>query len=64
MGLLNLFNNTIEGTLQAGIGTAKVIASPITQIVGTDSDEHFEDATRNIADGLNKIGKCYAVKDK
>ena len=64
MGLFNLFSNTIEGTLQAGIGTAKVIALPITLIVDTDSDEHFEDATRNIADGLHKIGKCDAVKDK
>ena len=38
--------------------------TPITQIVDTNSDEHFEDVTRNIADGLNKIGKCDAVKDK
>lgn len=27
MGLLNLFSNTIEGTLQAGIGTAKQLTT-------------------------------------
>ena len=43
MGLLNLFSNTIEGTLQAGIGTAKVLASPITQIVDTNSDDPHDD---------------------
>ena len=59
MSLFNLISNTIEGATQATLGTAKLVASPVTQLIDLDSEKsHAEDAIDNISDGINKIGKA------
>lgn len=58
MSLFNLISNTVEGVTQTALGTVKLVASPITQLVDLESEKsHAEDAVDNISDGINKIGK-------
>jgi hypothetical protein len=55
--MFNLFTNLVEGTVQATLGTAKLVVSPVTQLVDLDGESHAEKAVKNIKDGLDKIGK-------
>lgn len=55
--MLSLFTNLVEGTVQATLGTAKLVVSPVTQLVDLDGVSHAEKAVKNINDGLDKIGK-------
>lgn len=58
MSLFNLISNTVEGVTQTALGTVKLVASPVTQLVDIESEKsHAEDAVDNISDGINKIGK-------
>jgi hypothetical protein len=55
--MFNLLTNLVEGTVQATLGTAKLVVSPVTQLVDLDGESHAEKAVKNINDGLDKIGK-------
>ena len=55
--MFNLLTNLLEGTVQATLGTAKLVVSPATQLVDLDGESHAEKAIKNINDGLDKIGK-------
>ena len=54
--MFNLLTNLVEGTVQATLGTAKLVVSPVTQLVDLDGESHAEKAIKNINDGLDKIG--------
>jgi hypothetical protein len=54
--MLRLFANTIEGVAQVAIGTVKLAAAPVTNLVDLEQD-HFGDAAKTIDQGVKKIGK-------
>lgn len=54
--MLKLLTNTVEGVAQAAIGTVKLVAAPVTNLVDLEQD-HFGDAAKTISDGVKKIGK-------
>lgn len=55
--MFKLFTNLVEGAVQTTVGTAKLVVSPVTQLVDLDGKSHAEDAVDNITEGLKKIGK-------
>ena len=54
--MFKLLTNTVEGVAQAAIGTVKLVAAPVTNLVDLEQD-HFGDAAKTISDGVKKIGK-------
>lgn len=55
--MFKLFTNLVEGAVQTTVGTAKLVVSPVTQLVDLDGESHAKDAVDNITEGLKKIGK-------
>lgn len=55
--MFKLLTNTVEGVAQAAIGTVKLVAAPVTNLVDLEQD-HFGDAAKTISDGVKKIGKA------
>lgn len=56
MSFFKLIENTVTGAAQATVGTAKLIASPITNLIDLEAD-HAGDAIGDIDRGLKKMGK-------
>ena len=54
--MFGLLFNTFEGVAQAAIGTVKLVAAPVTNLINLEED-HIGDATKTISKGLKKIGK-------
>lgn len=54
--MFRLLTNTVEGLTQAAIGTVKLVAAPVTNLVDLEQD-HFSAAAKTISDGLKKVGK-------
>ena len=54
--MFKLLTNTMEGAAQVAIGTVKLVAAPVTNLVDLEKD-HFEDAAKTIQNGVEKIGK-------
>lgn len=53
--MFKLLTNTVEGLAQAAIGTVKLVAAPVTNLVDLEQD-HFGDAAKTISEGLKKVG--------
>ena len=53
--MFKLLTNTIEGLTQAAIGTVKLVAAPVTNLVDLEQD-HIGDAAKTISEGLKKVG--------
>lgn len=62
MGIFDLVTNTVEGVVETTVGTAKLVAAPVTNLVDLEED-HFGDAAKNITNGLTKIGDPRKSKD-
>lgn len=54
--MFGMLFNTVEGLTQAAIGTVKLAAAPVTNLINLEED-HFSDATKTISKGLKKVGK-------
>lgn len=54
--MFGMLFNTVEGLTQAVIGTVKLAAAPVTNLINLEED-HFGDATKTISKGLKKVGK-------
>ena len=53
-GLLRMVSNTIEGAAQTTLGAAKAVVGVVA--IPLDDGAIFDDAAKNVRDGVRKIG--------